>query len=109
MESWQFFLATLKSSSIVSSIPLYVCFVSQLERCSYVSFHELILRAQPSRRSFPIEFLSVVIVLDKGLESKDAKINMMQLINIFEKSSWIMKIALDLCPLFLLPYVLNLG
>ena len=65
----------------------------------YVSFHELILSAQPSRRSIPVEFLSVVTMLDEDLESKDVKINLKQWINIFERDSWIMKIMLAMCPL----------
>ena len=54
-----------------------VCFVSQLKRCSYVSLHELILSARSSRRSNPVEFISV-IVLDEDLERKDVKINLEQ-------------------------------
>ena len=59
------------------SIPLDVCFVSQLERCCYVSFRELILscstfeKIDPSRVSFLLR-----AVLGKDLESKDAKIKM---------------------------------
>ena len=41
-------------------------------------------------------------MLDEDLESKDAKINLKQWINIFEKGNWIMKIVLALCPLCLL-------
>ena len=78
MGSWQFLLATVKPSSIVSSILLKVCFVSQLKRCPYASLHELILGARSLRRSFSVEFSSVVIVLDEDLESKDVKMNTKQ-------------------------------
>ena len=57
------------------SITPGMCFVSRLKTCFNISFHELILSARSSRRSFPIEFLSVAIVLDEDLESKDVKIN----------------------------------
>lgn len=68
----------------------------------FVSLHELILSARSSRRSIPIEFLSVIIMLEKDLKGKHVKINMKQQINIFEKGNWIMKIVLALCPLCLL-------
>jgi hypothetical protein len=48
------------------------------------------------RRSIPIEFLSVIIMLDEDLESKDVKINEMQCIGIFEKGSWIEKTVIVL-------------
>ena len=60
------------------SIPLDECFVSQLERCSYLSLHELILNTRSSRRSFSVESHFVVIVLDEDLESKDVKIRLNQ-------------------------------
>ena len=72
----------IEPPSSVSSIPLDVCSVSQLKRCFNVSLHELILSCSILRRSIPVKFLSVVTVLDKDLESKDVKINMMQEINI---------------------------
>ena len=81
---------------VFHSIPLDECFVSHLERCSYLSLHELILSVRSSRRLFSVEFSSVVIVLDKDLESKDVKINVMQCIGIFEKGSWIKKTVIVL-------------
>ena len=49
-----------------------VCAMSQLKRCSYVSFRELILSARSSRRSIPVgfSFLSVVIMLDAVLRAR---------------------------------------
>ena len=70
--------------------------MSQLKRCSNVSLHELILSARSSRRASPVEFPSVVIVLDEDLEDKDVKINVMQYIGIFEKGSWIEKTVIVL-------------
>ena len=77
-----------------------VCFVSQLKRCFNVSLPELILSTRSSRRSIPVEFLSVDIVLDEDIESKDVKNKMLQGINIFE-------IVLALCPLCLLTPLLE--
>ena len=62
----------------VSSIPLDVCFMSQLKRCSYISLPELILSARSPRRSIPVEFLSAVVMMDEDPESKDVKIKMTQ-------------------------------
>ena len=58
--------------------------------------------ARSLRRSFPVEFPSVIIVLDEDLEIKDVKINEMQCIGIFEKGSWIKKTVIVLWPLCLL-------
>src|SRR4051812_28652372 len=109
------FLATVTPSTIFLSVeflpsnqtPLLFfrpsrCVLCLNSRCSNISFHELILNARSSRRSFPIEFLSVSIVLDEDLKSMDVKINLKQLINISEKDSWIVKTVLALCSLCLL-------
>ena len=55
-----------------------VCLVSQLKRRSFVSLHDLISSARTSSRSIPVEFFSVVGMLDEDLESKDVKINLKQ-------------------------------
>ena len=71
------------------SIPLDVCFVSQLERCFYVSFRELIMWSL--RWSIHADmFRSFVLVLVEDLESKDVKINLSRQINNLEKTvgSW---------------------
>ena len=68
------------------SIPLDECFISQLERCSYLSLHELILNTRSSRRSFSVESPSVIIMLDEDLASKDVKIDLSQQINTLEKT-----------------------
>ena len=60
------------------SIPLDECFISQLERCFYLSLHELILNTRSTRRSSSVESLSVIIVLDEDLASKDVKIVLSQ-------------------------------
>ena len=65
-------------------------------RCFNISFHELILSAQSSRRLILVEFLSAVIMLDEDPESKDVKIKMTQLINILGKGIWIEKTAIVL-------------
>ena len=64
--------------------------------------------ARSSRRSNPVEFISVV-VLDEDLESKDVKIKMMQWINILEKNNGIVKIVLAFVSPFPLTLRLNLG
>ena len=71
-------LINLNPRSLFHSIPPDVCFVSQLKTHFFISLHELILSARSSRRSIPIEFLPVIIVLGKDLKGKDVKINMMQ-------------------------------
>ena len=74
---------------LLHSIPSDVCLVSQLERCFYVSFRELILWSL--RWSIRVDmFHSIVVVLDEDLESKDVKINLSQQINNLEKAvvSW---------------------
>ena len=48
-------------------------------------------------------------MLDKDLESKDARINMRQAINTYMKDTWIMKIVLVSVPSDFLSRVLNLG
>src|SRR3954465_14450423 len=75
-------------------------------RCFNISFHELILSARSSRRSFPIEFLSVAIVLDEDLESKDVKINWSNESNPRERHLD-REDCFGLCPSVFLPHVLN--
>ena len=93
-------LINLNLRSPFHFIPLSMYVLCLNSRCFNISFHELILSARSSRRSIPVEFLSVIIVLDEDLESKDAKINLKQ---------WIMKIVLASVPSVFLPHVLNLG
>ena len=84
------------------SIPLDECFVSQLERCSYLSLHELILNTRSSRRSSSVESPFVVIVLDEDLASKDVKIVLSQQINTSRRQLDLGAHAISLCPLCLL-------
>ena len=63
--------------------------------------------ARSLRRSFPVEFPSVFIVLDEDLEDKDVKSNVMQYIGIFKKGSWIEKTMIVLWPLCLLTPLLE--
>ena len=63
--------------------------------------------ARSLRRSIPVEFPSLFIVLDEDLEDKDVKSNVMQYIGIFEKGSWIEKTVIVLWPLCLLTPLLE--
>ena len=84
------------------SIPSDECFVSQIERCSYVSLHELILNTRSSRRSSSVESPSVVIVLDEDLASKGVNIVLSQQINTSRRQLDLGAHAISLCPLYLL-------
>ena len=66
-----------------------------------VSFRELILNSSILEKINPVEFPSVVIVLDEDLESKDVKINMMQRINIFNNAMDFGVVSVP-CPICLL-------
>ena len=87
------------------SIAPDVCAMSQLKRCSYVSLRELILSARSSRRSIPVgfSFLSVVIMLDGVLgairRDKDG-----DLINAFMKCNLDREDYVSLYSPFILPY-----
>jgi hypothetical protein len=85
MESWQLtpryfdapsylsvdFLSTkLNLCHLFPSIPLDVCFVSQLKRCFNISLHELILSYPILEKIDSGRVSSVVIVLDEDLEAK---------------------------------------
>ena len=72
------------------STPLDVYLVSQLEMFN-ISFRELILNRSIFEKINPVDFPSVIIVLNEDLENKDVKINVMQYIVTFEKGSWIEK------------------
>ena len=52
---------------LLHSIPLDVCFVSQLERCCYVSFRELILSCSIFERSVLLESPSPLVVMLVGV------------------------------------------
>ena len=110
LATWTIFYHLLKCGIVVylvnlrhlfHSIPLDECFVSQLERCSYLSLHELILNTRSSRRSFSVESPSVVIVLDEDLASKDVKIVLSQQINTSRRQLDLGAHVISLCPLCL--------
>ena len=53
---------------LLHSIPMDVCFVSQLERCCYVSFHELILSCSIFEKiNSSGVFLSPLVVMSVGV------------------------------------------
>ena len=119
MESWQLFhryLETihhlLKCGIVVylvnlrhpfHTIPSGVCFVSQLERCCYVSFRELILSCSifektDSSRVFP--FFSLSFWLE--FSEQDVRTKMRIKSTFLWSATWIMKFVLALCPSCLL-------
>ena len=55
------------------SIPLDVCFVSQLGRCYYVSFRELIPSCLIFEKIDSVEFPSVIVMLDEDFEGKTSR------------------------------------
>ena len=61
-----------------------------------VSFRELILNSSIFEKIKPVEFPSVVIMLNEDLENKDIKIIMMQCINSYQKGKSIMRIVIVL-------------
>ena len=81
------------------SSPLDMCFVSQLERCSYISPHKLIVSYSIFEKiDFGRESLSVIIKLDEDLESKDVKINWSNESTSSRSATWIVKIVLVCFP-----------
>ena len=91
------------------SIPMDVCFVSQLNRWFMSHSVSCLSVARSFRRLILLDFpFRLVVMLDGVLKARRRDKDEDQ-INILEKNSWIVKIVLALCPLCFLPHVLNLG
>ena len=80
------------------SIPLEVCFVSQLERCCYVPFRELILSCSILEKINSSRVFLPLVVMIAGVLKARLRDNDGGWINVHLKCNWIVKIVLVCVP-----------